>query len=390
MNCSNRFNKNFGFSLVELSIVIVIMGMMMGAGLKYLAAQSENAVYSSTLKRQETIKLALVSYFRTHKNLPCPDTRPGGGNTGTFSTTNIPDGVENRNSATVSPPDTTQTCDANFGIVPFQTLGFSRDVALDGWENYMSYRVYYPASGAVNDWVRTTSFNAGNSGAVTVNDRYPANSATTSNKTTTAVVAIISHGKNGLGAYTIKGTRNVLPSPNTLDEYQNTVGTGNIFSRELSEDTSNTVYGVFDDLVVYLTSSDILDPLFMQGSIIAPEAELATELNQIKNKIIGYVLTDNNCSTPASLASVGVTGSLLLDPWGSNYVYTEDLSEIQQDGDADNNAGSGVNEATHVAFSLTSYGPDKSSGGSDNTTITMTPNDLAAIMGGNYMDAECP
>jgi hypothetical protein len=180
-------------------------------------------------------------------------------------------------------------------------------------------------------------------------------------------------------------------SPNTLDEYQNTVGTGNIFSRELSEDTSNTTYGVFDDLVVYLTSSDILDPLFMQGSITAPEAEVVTELNQIKNKIIGYVLTDANCSTPSSLATIGVTGSLSIDPWGSPYVYVENLNEIQSDGDARDNSWNNIaDEATHLAFTLTSWGPDKSSGGSDNTLITMTPNDLAAIMGGNYMDAECP
>ena len=71
-------------------------------------------------------------------------------------------------------------------------------------------------------------------------------------------------------------------------------------------------------------------------------------------------------------------------------MYAEDLSQIQRDGDALNNLSNAVNEATHVAFSLTSYGPDKASGGSDNTSITMTPNDLAAIMGGNYMDAECP
>lgn len=387
MNCANRFNKNFGFSLVELSIVIVIMGMMMGAGLKYLAAQSENAVYSSTLKRQETIKLALVSYFRTHKNLPCPDTRPGGGNTGTFSTTNIPDGVENRNSATVSPPDTTQTCAANFGIVPFQTLGLSRDVALDGWENYMSYNVYYPASGIVNDWVRTTSFNTGNTGSIIINDRYPPTSDPPTNKTTNAVVVVISHGKNGLGAYTIKGTRNVLPA-NALDEYQNTVGTGNRFSRELFEDTSST-YGVFDDLVTYLTSDDILDPLFREGSITSPEAELATEKVKITNKIVAYVMGNSNCTTPTSLANAGVTGVLLTDPWGTAYVYSEDLSEIGKDGQARNNLNNNVTEATHTAFTLTSRGPDKTAS-ADDTSVTMTPADLIAIMGGNYMDNVCP
>lgn len=387
MKCANRFNKNFGFSLVELSIVIVIMGIMMGAGLKYLAAQSENAVYSSTFKRQETIKLALVSYFRTHKNLPCPDTRPGGGNTGTFSTTNIPDGVENRNGATVSPPDTTQTCDANFGIVPFQTLGLSRDVALDGWENYMSYNVYYPASGIVNDWVRTTSFNTGNTGSVIINDRYPPTSDPPTNKTTNAVVVVISHGKNGLGAYTIKGTRNVLPA-NALDEYQNTVGTGNRFSRELFEDTSST-YGVFDDLVTYLTSDDILDPLFREGSITSPEAELATEKVKITNKIVAYVMGNSNCTTPTSLASAGVSGDLLKDPWGTTYAYSEDLREIGKDGQARDNLNNNVTEATHTAFTLTSRGPDKAAS-ADDTSVTMTPADLIAIMGGNYMDNVCP
>ncbi len=145
-------------------------------------------------------------------------------------------------------------------------------------------------------------------------------------------------------------------------------------------------------MVVYVTSNDLLDPLFREGSITSPEAELAYELGQIRNKIIGYVMTDNNCSTPSNLAAVGIVAgnSLYTDPWGMPYVYVEDLLEIQKDADARDNAGTNVNEATHVAFSIRSYGPDRTVSTADDTVVSMTPSDLAAIMGGVFMNAECP
>lgn len=378
-----------GFSLVELAVVLLIIGLLMSAGVKFLTVQAESSAYSATKVKQSTLKAALVSYFRKYHRLPCPDNKPNGGNTGSFSTTTPPDGIENRN-GTNTTPDTSLACVSNFGVIPYQTLNLSREAALDGWENMMSYRVYYPSSGLTNDWTKTSSFAADNVGAISVLDRYPATSTTTTTLTSTAVIVIISHGKNGLGAFTTDGTQNVLPD-STFDEYFNTIGSSSHFKREISLDTSNTTYGTYDDLLTFLSADDLLSELVQDGSITPPTVELKIDMENISTKVLGSVLSNNNCTTPTSLANAGVTGDILIDPWGTPYVYTEGLSEIQSDGDAKDNAGNNVTESTYTAYSITSAGPDRDiSTTADNIAQNHTAAELIGAMGGAFINNNCP
>lgn len=122
-----------GFTLVELAIVVILIGIVMTMGLKTLTATLDNATFSETKAKQERIKSALVSHLRTNGVLPCPD-----------------------NSAAVAtgigpqPPAT--TCSANapegYGVIPWQTLGISRETVIDGWGNYFTYRVANGSGGA--------------------------------------------------------------------------------------------------------------------------------------------------------------------------------------------------------------------------------------------------
>ena len=106
-------NREAGFTLVELSVVIVIIGLLATMGLSALNVQQANAAVSATKKNQETIKDALIGYLGKNKRLPCPAADELGGLDLTA-----------RNSGT-SPPN----CKTSFGLVPYAELGLPRSVA---------------------------------------------------------------------------------------------------------------------------------------------------------------------------------------------------------------------------------------------------------------------
>ena len=69
--------KSAGFTLVELSVVMILIGIVMTMGMKMLNATLDNAAFSETKIKQERIKTALISYLRTNSKLPCPDNTAG-------------------------------------------------------------------------------------------------------------------------------------------------------------------------------------------------------------------------------------------------------------------------------------------------------------------------
>lgn len=154
----------------------------------------------------------LIAHLRDFKRLPCPEVTTFAGN--------APTGVEGRQTA--SNPAT--SCASFWGTLPYGEPGC---LAMWQWTvTRTSLPISYPPAQATTqpDWTLTTAagvpgFGVGNPGrfAITEND-----SATTLSKNLAAVV-IVSHGSNGLGAFTSKGTRNALPDtasqerPNALD-----------------------------------------------------------------------------------------------------------------------------------------------------------------------------
>jgi type II secretory pathway pseudopilin PulG len=276
--------QNTGFTLAEMAIVTLLIGILLTLGLGVLKAQMDSAASSATNKKEAAIKDALVAYLRTNWRLPCPDTNFVGGTAPT-----VPDGLENRVG------DVTTACISNFGIVPYVTLGLPREMAMDGWGNYMSYHV--SNAPAANDWTLTANFNPLATGTLTVN------SAPATPITSNAVAVIVSHGKNGYGAYTIKGSRNVLPStadPLAVDEQENTNAAPNLiyFKREYT-DVQAAVGGAFDDVVMFLQADDLLTPLRSDGSLKSQSDVLAA----IQNAVVAQSFA--TCTLPSSFTPVG-------------------------------------------------------------------------------------
>jgi prepilin-type N-terminal cleavage/methylation domain-containing protein len=281
MNTRRHFLR--GFTLAEMAVVVMLMGIMLTMGIGMMRAQMDKTAQEVTQKKQQVIKDALITYLRTNWHLPCPDNN--------FT---APDGEENRSG------DTTTACSAAFGIVPYRTLGLQREVALDGWNQFFSYHV-------TANWRRKGIFSPGAPANLTVM------SAPATPITSNAVALIISHGKNGYGAYTIKGVRRVLPTtadPTAIDEQENVNGNTTYVKRDFSNDPA-AVGGVFDDWVLILEAEDLLTPLRNDGSLKAEQ----DKLNAIKNSIIAQSFATVPCVLPGTFVPVGTA-------YGSTVSYT--------------------------------------------------------------------
>ncbi|MGZ5819387.1 MAG: type II secretion system protein, partial [Burkholderiaceae bacterium] len=117
--------KNNGFTLVELAVVMLIIGLLIGGLMMGLTAQIDQRRYNDTQTGLEQIKDALIGYAITNKHLPCPDKTVAGG-AGTAN-----DGQEDVVVAT-------GVCVTQEGNIPWVTLGVPDS---DSWGHRYHYRV---------------------------------------------------------------------------------------------------------------------------------------------------------------------------------------------------------------------------------------------------------
>lgn len=376
-----------GFTLVELAVVVFLVGLMASLGLSALNAQLVSASISTTKKKQETIKDALIFYLGKNKRLPCPSTNR-----------NPPDGIESRANSLPA------NCTGYFGIIPYAELGLPRSAALDGWENFFSYAVTRqwtatydstatPANGANKTNDAAISFNVGNLGAITVKDRSPATNDTPTTIPIKAAVLVVSHGKNGLGAFTSKGTQNVSPA-NEADELFNVpVATTwpvpiSFYQREYT-DVDVPTYGAFDDVVQVLNPNDLITPLMKDGALKSAESQWSDQVTNIKSAVIGYMFSPSNngsCAPPDSTTFTGLLTTNNIpsaDPWGGLITYAQKICELKKDGEikqamgpisAPCSSSSNITDFSIVAYTITTSTNDTVNGPRINQLMANYPN----------------
>lgn len=216
-----------GFTLVEMAIVLVIVGLLLGGLLMPLSTQVEQRRIGETQKTLDEIREALIGYAANQipPHLPCPD-KTGGGGVGTAN-----DGQEDFNPA--------GTCVTQEGNIPWATLGVS-DV--DGWGN----RIHYRVDATFSNRSPLVTFSLTSAG--TLRACQTAACATIVANTLPAI--ILSHGRNGYGAINTSGNAN--PAPTSADELANTDGNTDFVSRPPSP--AGSPAGEFDDVVTWLSA----------------------------------------------------------------------------------------------------------------------------------------
>ncbi len=142
-----------GFSLLEMAIVLVILGFVLGALLLPLRAQREQAAQLQSINTLENAKQALLGYAQQQGKLPCPATVASSG-------------VEDQT------PAGSGICTQQVGFLPAATLGLQPAVngfAIDAWNNRIRYAVTQAtvkdiAQTSAPDYAFTTASGMSNSG----------------------------------------------------------------------------------------------------------------------------------------------------------------------------------------------------------------------------------
>ncbi len=146
---TNRARQT-GFSLIELAVVLVIIGLLVGGGIAAVQVSTEQTRRSEQRDQFETVRAALYGFAMSRGRLPCPDT------------SDPLDGREDTSNP--SPPF---SCDAREGALPWADLGTGRR---DAWGYPLRYRVTTLSGGPdfADHEDTSASFEIGDQGTIDV------------------------------------------------------------------------------------------------------------------------------------------------------------------------------------------------------------------------------
>ena len=186
------------------------------------------------------------------------------------------------------------------------------------------------------------------------------------------VAVLISHGKNGQGAFTKKGTRTV--PPNSVDEIENTNDDNTFVTRPLSEDTSASGGGTFDDLVVPVSSGELIGPLIKSGQL---KSLLLNDSFRSGEAFLFAWVVNNSCELPTHTETIPI-----VDPWGRSLVCEPTTTGAGTEIDWGNPKSS-----NQLVAQLISYGPDGADGGGDDKSFPVYSYTLESLAARNSV---CP
>jgi len=170
--------KEKGFTLIEISIVLIILGIITNFSLSFFKTFHESRLLHETQTKQHMLLRVLAHYKKKNGYLPCPATPELQGN------------------SNPSCPGITT------GIIPYQTLGLSKKDVFDAYHHYFTYGLATPQDSPRKGPRHPPS--------ISMEQKFKIISYTSSERapeSRTADILLLSHGKNGHGAYMENGTR---------------------------------------------------------------------------------------------------------------------------------------------------------------------------------------
>ena len=141
-----------GFTLLELTIILIVIGLIATPFIKEYRTYALSNALSSTNNSFFTIESAIQDYYELHGYLPCPaesyEDKVFDAGMGVFvyspatTTMDIHDDVFGvQDCAAFAPELNNPARTVLIGSVPTKTLGLDADFAIDGWNNKIAYVV---------------------------------------------------------------------------------------------------------------------------------------------------------------------------------------------------------------------------------------------------------
>ena len=231
-----------GFTLVELAIVLIIVGLLLSSLVSPLTAQIDQRNYNETQRQIAEIREALIGFAVANGRLPRP-------------ATSVSDGAEN-------PAACADTDDAACtGFIPWATLGVKKT---DAWNKMVRYSVTPVYAKDTPKFGLTTLGNKkiqtrDNAGTLS----YLIGAATCSISSPCSPAVIYSAGKNNWGV-TEDGTALADASTTNADEDTNETATTLFFSRNQSTVPTG---GEFDDIVTWIPPYVLMNRMVSAGKL---------------------------------------------------------------------------------------------------------------------------
>ncbi len=194
---TNTHQPQAGFSLIELSIVFVVIGILMTGALTFVSGYTKGHQIKETRMKLQAIEQALIVHVRKYGHIPCPASRTTQRGTASFGVsptlcnTAPPGGTVDVNSGKV-----------RIGMVPVKRLGLPEEHAFDGWGNRITYAAIRDL--AVDQTTYNSYATTDTDGVIIIQDGngnqlYPADDKNIN------AYALISHGSDGKGSFNRTG-----------------------------------------------------------------------------------------------------------------------------------------------------------------------------------------
>lgn len=235
-----------GFTLVELSIVIMISGILMAAWLDAGRLALENKRRSVTMERIDLVRDAMAHYMARNGAYPCP----------AAPVSSAPGDLKVEDCATLDDADMAEAEAHGIafinskagrkiieGSIPYRLLNIPRETTLDGWNDQFTYAV---TAGLTSH----DTFNA-NDGGIGIVDE---NDTSLINPPASALWALVSHGPDGSGAW-YDGAAAARSCPSGRSETANCDHEGRYAVAPMSTAVNKNTY---DDIVFYRAWVDYL------------------------------------------------------------------------------------------------------------------------------------
>jgi prepilin-type N-terminal cleavage/methylation domain-containing protein len=351
-------NKQQAFTLVEVAIVLVIVGLLLAGGINLMSASSDSVRYKESQNNLNDVKETLQSLYLTKRFLPCPDTNNPPDGFGNYADgTGV--GAASANFATGT-GTTTSACASPRGWLPFNDLGIGGNG--DTWGERIKYVVSGEFTAAASNTF-CSDYNAPSHGRnvaanqITVQDLQ----ATPATLGDWAAFALVSTGKNGrqtnslmTGAFTNDGGCATLNA-----REQENCDTDSIlrFGNQMSDGTTVT----FDDMVVWVGDYQLISELRKSGvcsaaAIPPPSSPTVDPTNRTTTDFTansgqsfsGNYENHDNANTSNAADKVTISGNLEKD---INLQDGNNTLSINGNAEANITAGSG-NDVVRVKGNL--------------------------------------
>ncbi len=142
-----RLTSHQGFSLIELSMVLIIIGLIVGAGFTIWRSSIDSTRLSTTKTNLDNIKTSVINFATANGRLPCSDTTIPPNNTG----------ISNPNPATCGTTCSCNACANPPCYVPYQTLQLQLPGGKDSFGNVFRYDISYDAAGGAQGGLTNTT-----------------------------------------------------------------------------------------------------------------------------------------------------------------------------------------------------------------------------------------